>query len=208
MEKMLRTLLRVLCLALPLVLAGCASLIPSDGRPAPRTYLLDASPAAADATPRRGDAPVLLVDQPRAQPGFDTPYIAYSRDPLSLDYYTKSQWADTPARMLTPLVVNALEDSGAFRAVLAPPAAARADLRLELELLRLVQEFRSGPSQVRLALRARLFRISDRQVLATRLFETAEPAPSDDAEGAARAANAALARLLAELRGFVVNAAS
>jgi cholesterol transport system auxiliary component len=167
----------------------------------PRTYLLEAvgrSPSAA-----AGDL-VLLITRPSAEPGFDSDGIAYTETPLSLSYYTQSRWADAPARMLGPLLVETLERSGAFRAVVIAPSSVAADLQLDVTLLRLQQSFLQSPSRVELALRARLIDIADNRVLAGRTFEATEPTPSEDAYGGVQAANAALERVLTELAGFVV----
>lgn len=170
--------------------------------PPNHTYVLDAAIEPRLAI-KRSNA-VLLVATPRAQPGFDTRRIAYTKTPLSLNYYTKSEWADTPAQMLAPLLVRALESTGGFRAVLSTTAPVEADLRLDIDIIRLQQEFLETSSHARLALRAKLYDLATRQILATQIFEAAEPAPSEDAYGGVRAANAAVKRLLDEIANFVL----
>lgn len=185
-----------------LLLAGCTPALLQSEASAIKTYVLDAT-----IDPRPMAQPsnkVLLVAMPRAQPGFDTPFIAYTRTPLSLDYYTRSKWADVPVRMLVPLVVRALEETKAFDAVVVPPTPAEGDLRLELDIIRLQQEFLEQPSQVRLTVRAKLFDVATRHVLGTQVFEIVEPAPSEDAYGGVQAANAAVEKLLEELMDFVL----
>lgn len=185
-------------LLLPLLLLAACGVNPPAGEP--RTYLLEAvgrAPAAAT-----GDQ-VLLISRPRAEPGYDSDGIAYTETPLSLSYYTRSHWADAPARMLAPLLVETLERGGAFRAVVLAPSSVAADLQLDVTLLRLQQSFLHRPSRVELALRARLIDIAGNRVLAGRTFETTEPAPSEDAYGGVQAANIALERVLTELAAFV-----
>lgn len=183
-------------------LAGCTPAI-LQSEPGPSNiYVLNATIESHRQV--RSTDKVLVVDSAQAQPGFDTRRIAYTQTPLALDYYTKSVWADTPARMLDSLIVRALEKSGAFRAVVTAPTSAAADLRLDSTLIRLQHEFLQQPSQVRLAVRAKLLDVSTRQVLATRLFEIVEPAPSEDAYGGVQAANAAVKRFLEELTDFVI----
>jgi cholesterol transport system auxiliary component len=159
------------------------------------------------ATPRkaahRSDR-VLLIALPQVQPGFDTQRIAYTKVPLSLDYYTKSEWADTPARMLTPLIVHTLESTGGFRAVVAAPTPVPADLRLDIDIIRFQQEFLEQPSRLRITLRAQLIDVTSLRVLSTQLFEAVEIAPSENAYGGVQAANIALGRLLGELADFVL----
>ena len=192
--------LRLLCLvAIVLSISACSVLNPPSE---PNTYVLD---ARVDAPPNiRRSQQVLLVALPRAEPGFDSLRIAYTRTPLALNYYSKSQWADTPARMLTPLLVRALEQSGRFRAVITQPTPALADLHLETQLIRLQQEFLQQPSQVRLTLRAQLLDNDQRRVIASQLFEAVAPAPSEDAYGGVQAANQAVAELLKQILAFVL----
>jgi len=164
------------------------------------TFLLDAQLAAA-AQPAHRDL-VLAVGETRARPGFDTAAMAYTRRPSELEYFAKSRWADTPARMLAPLVAQAIEQAGGFRAVVRGRSPAAADLRLDTELVRLQQDFTSQPSRIEITLRAQLVDLRSRRVLAAREFGATERAPSDDPYGGVIAANRALGRLLGELASF------
>lgn len=193
---MLKTACAVLTL---LLLAACASWQPPPAVPV-NTYLLAAD---FEALPRRPAGELTLaVAPPRAAPGFDTPGMAYVQQPHALAYFAHSQWVDTPARMLAPLLVRALEQGGGFAAVLSGPGPVAGDLRLETEIIRLQQEFAASPSRVGLTLRARLLDPAARRVVKTRLFEISETAPSDDPYGGVIAANRATTRLLAELVEF------
>lgn len=186
---------------LALLMAGCAALQPPRME-SPALYLLDARPAVSAPRPQR--KLVIAVDAPSARPGVDTPQIAYVRQAHKLDYYVKNRWADTPSRMLAPLLVQALEQSGNFRAVLRTANPIPADLRLDTEWIRLQQDFTTQPSRVELTLRAQLYDLKSRQVLAVREFDAAENAASEDAYGGVIAANRALARVLGQLTDFCV----
>lgn len=164
------------------------------------TFLLDAQPSAAQQAVRHDLA--LAVGETRAWPGFDGSAMAYTRRANELDYFAKNRWAEPPARMITPLVAQALERSGAFRAVVRTRSPAAADLRLDTDLERLVQDFRSQPSRIELALHAQLIDLRDGRVLAAQDFALTEDAPSDDPYGGVVATNRALARLLGELAAF------
>lgn len=183
-----------------LATAGCA--LPGDSSPPAQTYLLE-----VEALPSNPAQPVstktLLVTPPKAAPGFDSSRIAYTRQPLKLDYYRDSVWSDTPARMLQPVLVRALETTGVFPAVVTPPAPGVVNLRLDVDIIRLQQEFMHQPSQVRLTARVKVIDSQSGRVMATRVFDATAPAPSEDAEGAARGANAAVRTLLTELIPFV-----
>lgn len=180
------------------LLSACAGLQPQAEYLT--TYVLDAQPAAAPQRPRRDV--VLAVSAPWARPGFDTPRMAYVRRPHEVEYFARNQWADAPARMLAPLLAQALEQSGSLRAVVRAPSSAAADVRLDTELVRLLQDVSTRPSRVRFTLHAQLIEVGSRRVLATREFDEVENAPSDDAYGGVIAANRALERLLGRLADF------
>jgi cholesterol transport system auxiliary component len=82
----------------------------------------------------------------------------------------------------------------------------QADLRLDTEIVLLRQSFLATPSRVEFALRAQLVDVPGRRVLATRYVEAGEEAPSDDAPGGVVAANAAVAKALAQVAAFCVDA--
>ena len=178
-----------------LLVAACANpLAPSDAPPA-RTFVLEARPPAARDPAARG--PALAVSEPRARAGFDTTQMAYLRRPYELEYFSRNRWADEPTHMLAPLITQAMERAGCWRSV--AQAQNGAELRLDTELVRLVQDFTVSPSRLRLTLRATLSETASGRVLATREFDETENAPSEDPYGGVIAANRALERLLGRL---------
>jgi cholesterol transport system auxiliary component len=191
--------MRTVTLALVWLLSACA-LGPVETS-APKTFFLN--PEIAWNNPRTRSEPsgnaVLLVTQPKAQPGFDTSRMAYLQRPYEVNYYGYNQWADTPARMLQRVMVENLEKSGQWRAVLQAPGVVPAQYRLDCDNLILEQQFFSSPSRVRLALRAQIVETKTQSILATRSFELFESAPSDDPYGGVVAANRASAKLIAEM---------
>ncbi|MBU6479404.1 MAG: membrane integrity-associated transporter subunit PqiC [Nitrospirae bacterium] len=186
-----------------LVLAGCLSLSREE-RPI-HTFILslDSSAGVAFATAGKPGAGTLLVNVPVAQPGFDTPRMAYTQRPYEVSYYATHQWADPPARMLPPLLVQALEQTGSWRAVVPMPTSVRGDHRVDIDQLELLQTFLQKPSQVRVALRIQIIKLPEYLVLGTRLFEVVEEASNDDAYGGAVAANRAVDRLLKDAAGWL-----
>ncbi|HTO46120.1 MAG TPA: ABC-type transport auxiliary lipoprotein family protein [Burkholderiales bacterium] len=189
-----------LALALTLT-SGCAGMSSQEAE-APATFLLDARPPERPVRAQRDL--VLLVGAPRARPGYDSAQIVFLRRPYEIEYFTKSRWADTPARMLWPLFTLALDRSGAFRTVVQAPSGVPADVRLDTELVLLRQDFGTQPSRVELALRAQLLDLRSNRVIAEMQFEEVESAPSEDAYGGVIAANRALQRLLARLVDFCI----
>jgi cholesterol transport system auxiliary component len=190
--------------------AACSSMLPA--RPEPPALFALESPAAATAAPdpatgAPASAATLIVYPTHAAAGFDSARIVYQREPLSRAAFAHSEWVDTPARMLTPLIVAGLQSQNGFRAVLTAPSAAAADLRLDTDIVRLQHEFGASPSRVRFTLRATLIDTATRRVLAARVFDETVPAQTDDAKGGVVAANAAVQAVLAQLGGFCAQAA-
>ncbi len=199
-----RLLLLACCSAAALLCAVLATTSGCAPRQVVTTYVLDAQ--APPRTPRAA-APrwILLVAEPRAEAGCDTPRMAYTKTPLALEYYTQSAWVDTPARLLTPLLVDALERSRGFDVVLPTPTSVDGNIRLETTLIRLQQEFQpQPPSRARLTVRVKLIDIATNHVLGTELLEVVEVAPSEDAYGGVQAANRAVQRLLQNIQAFTL----
>jgi cholesterol transport system auxiliary component len=189
-----------------LLLCGCGPALKPLPAESLSLYALEA-PAEGEAPAARG-GPTLLVSMPRAAPGFDGPRMAYLRKAYLVEYFAKCQWVDAPAHMLAPLLVQALERSGRFGAVVRAPSGVDAALRLDTELVRLQQEFTQKPSRVRLTLRVQIVDSSRRAVLASRELEAVEEAPNDDPYGGVVAANRALRRLLGEVAEVCAAASS
>jgi cholesterol transport system auxiliary component len=201
MQNSIRTALPLLFFALGFM---ACSIGPSE-QSAPRTYLLNPLLLTSPANPTRSEAATLLLSLPKAQPGFDTQRMAYLLRPHELSYYAFNEWADTPARMFHSLLVQTMEKTGLWHAVVAAPSPVRSDYRLDCDSLVLEQQFFS-PSRVRLALRAQLIDLKRQLVIDAHGFEVIENAPSDDAYGGVIAANRAAATMLEHLAQWVITA--
>ena len=186
-----------------LTLAGCVSL-PREERPI-HTFILSLDRSAVGAPDLAGKpgAGVLVVGVPMAQPGFDTPRMAYMQRPYEIRYYATHQWADSPARMLSPILVQALEQTGSWKDIAPIPTSVRGDHRVEIDQLTLVQDFLQKPSQARLSLRVQVIKLPEYLVLGTRLFDVEEVALTEDAYGGAVAANRAVERLMKDIAGWL-----
>ena len=117
MTFLIRNLLAVAVVAL---LASSCALLTSPEPVAIDQYVLEYE---SSGKPPQPDAPVLVVTMPRAHGGYDTPRMAYMQQAYGLRYYTLSRWADTPARMLAPLLAEAVQETGRFQAVYAVPGS-------------------------------------------------------------------------------------
>ena len=192
-----------LCLAL----AGCLS-VPHNPQEPVHTFVLTPENLTGAADPQaKSGAGVLVVNVPQAQPGFESSGMAYIQRPYEISYYATHQWAETPSRMLQPLLVRTFERTGVWRAVMAMPTSVRGDDRLDVDQVVLVQEFLQRPSRVLVSLRAQLILLPSYQVIGVRRFEASEAAPTDDAYGGAMAANRALQVLLKDLGDWLAGCA-
>ncbi|WP_165922883.1 ABC-type transport auxiliary lipoprotein family protein [Sulfurirhabdus autotrophica] len=144
----------------------------------------------------------LLVSKPLARPGYDGTGMVYIQKPHELNYFAKNQWVDSPAKMLAPLLVQALERRSHFRAVIQNSGSATADMRLETEIIRIQQVFLTHPSTLQMTIRAQLIDISGKKVLATKEFDVSEKAASEDPYGGVIAANLAVKNLLNQIAEF------
>ncbi len=192
-------------LASALLLAGCSSpfLQPPVKQPT-HTYLLQwpGSELPSMPAPRRDS---LLVSPMLSAPGFDSSDMAYVRTAHEIEYFAHHRWVDAPARMLEPLLVQAAEQSGAFRNVVESGSGAEADLRLDSKLIHLQQVRRANPSKLQLAVRITLTEVASAKVIATRTLNITEAILTQTPYAGVEAANRAVARLLSEVQGFLVD---
>lgn len=186
--------------------AGCGALRPSAPQPL-AFYSLDNARIAANSAMQPVAATLtssltLAVNPTHAASGFNSQRMIYTRGVHQLQHFAHSQWIDTPARMLAPLMVSAIENSGTFRAVILSPSHASSDLRLDSEIVRLQQEFGTQPSRVRFTLRAYVIEDKSRRVLAVREFDASVAATSEETYAGVIAANGAVHSVLEQLADF------
>ncbi|MFA7279330.1 MAG: ABC-type transport auxiliary lipoprotein family protein [Sterolibacterium sp.] len=194
-----------------LLAGGCSSLRPPT--PLPAFYSFDNASGTAPATaqamaPRPTTGPTLIVNPPHAAAGFDSQRIIFVRTAHQLEYYAHSEWVDTPARMLAPLIIAAVENGSTIRAVILTPSAAVGDLRLDTEIIRLQHEVGSLPGRVRFTLRAYVVDNATRRVLAGREFDESVVAESETPYGGVVAAHRAVQAVLVQLASLCNEAAS
>ncbi len=173
-----------------------------------RTFVLMREEADRKTIPHGAPADahaVLVVGMPQAAAGFEQPRMAYLRRPSEVSYYATHVWADTPSRMLMPLVVRSLETAGLWRVVVPMPTGTRGDYQLDLSGLMVQQEFFQRPSRSRVQLRAQLLDVKAQRVMGARDFEALEPAPTEDAYGGVLAANRAVASLLVTMNEWIAS---
>lgn len=206
MKPLIKTGGRLVVGGLALLAISACSLLQPAAPPTPNFYALEGVSAKAKPV-APASAPTLIVSPPHAAAGFDSQRIIYLREPYKLAHFAQSEWIEPPARMLAPLIVDAIVKTGAFRAVVLTPSTAAGDLRLDSTIIRLQQDFRSQPSTVRFTLRATLIDENTRRVVAWREFDQSVLSTSEDAYGGVIAANRALQNTLENLADFAAETA-
>ena len=186
------------------IIMGCSTLLPKSP-PQSSYYSLDGVASKPNDQKLQSASMVkrsMIINTPRAAAGYDSQHIIYVREAHKFEYFAHSEWVDAPARMLAPLLVNAVEDSHTFSAVVQYPNHVIGDVRLDSEIIRLQQDFTSQPSKVRFTLRVYLVDNLTKKVIAWREFDETAIATSDDPLGGVVAANKAVQAVLDKLTVF------
>ena len=188
-------------------LQACSFLKPVSA-PATSYYSLDFSSVSASIPVAAVKfRPTLIVNPPSAASGYGSSRIVYLREQHKIEYFANSEWIESPARMLAPLLITSLQSSGAFQAVVLTPSAVAADWRLNTEIVRLQHEFFQKPSRVRFTLRAHIVDEKSRRILGIREFDISVTSDSENAYGGVLAAHTATVNVLKELATFTTQIA-
>ena len=192
----------VLAIILPLsLLSGCSTLLTKQTLQM-TYYSLDVAESKAIIDENAGannTLPSLMINMPKAAAGFDTRRMMYTRAPHKLEYFAQNEWIDTPAHMLQALLVAAISNTRSFKAVLSKQDRVKSELRLDCEIVKLIQSFNVKPSQVQFVLRVTVIDNVTNKVIAYREFDERATAISDNPNGGATAANQAVNAALEKL---------
>lgn len=146
----------------------------------------------------------ILVNQPRANAVYNSPRMIYIPICYQIQYFAQNRWADMPTQMLQSLLINALQHTGYFQAIINTPFTTYYDWVLNTQLLSFQQEFMTFPSRFRIAMRAQLIDAHSKHVIATENFVVVQTAAHDDPYGGALAANLAVRKILDEINCFCI----
>ncbi|HSU06262.1 MAG TPA: ABC-type transport auxiliary lipoprotein family protein [Acetobacteraceae bacterium] len=182
------------------LLPGCSLLLPP--KPEPVKAILSEVPN--DLPHERRHAASLLILTPETSPAYDTTRMAYSVKLYQIAYFRDNEWAETPAQMIQPLLVQTLQRTGLFRAILTPPETGRTDYTLRTNIVNLVQDYTVNPPVLRLAFRLQLLGASGR-LIAGREITVQETMRDATPYAGVIAANDAVGKALRIAAGFVLN---
>lgn len=126
----------------------------------------------------------LLVETPSSAAGVDTPRIALSRTPTTLDYFADVSWADRAPNMVQGVIVQSFEDSGRILSVGRDTMGLRSDLVLKSELRDFQAEYATpgatSPDRVHVRLSAKLVAMPRRTIEAGETFDAVVPVRGRD----------------------------
>lgn len=187
----------IVCIA---CLTGCFSPVKIKAN---SVYMIGCVPDRACA--RKSIAKTLMVLPPITITAYNTSMMAYTKKRFQVSYYVKNKWAATPGQMLYPLLVEALQTSHFFHAVILPPFSGNYDYVLSTQVVRFEQDFVCCPPEAVIMIRAELSNVSTNHVIATKDFFAAAPIVRCPPYGGVLATNCAVCDILAEIRNFVIH---
>lgn len=179
-------------------LNGCSLFSPVSAKP-PTAYELENIPHVAKKKKHPVSILVLLPDEVST---YNTTSMAYSLRPYEVAYYTQSNWAETPAQMLLPLLVQTLQNTNHFQAVVTPPFGGHYDYLLTTQIIKLEQDFTHQPARVVFDVRVQLNRVALNRAVATKEFHIRQRMFRNDAYSGVVAANIATESLLRKIADF------
>jgi cholesterol transport system auxiliary component len=148
----------------------------------------------------------LLVSLPEAKGPNNSTKMYYTLHPHQLDSFSVNAWAQSPAQMLYPLIVQTLDQTKHFHAIVTPPFSGDYHYYISTQLIEFQQDFTRRPAIFKLKLRAQIINMKTREVVSARVFSIYEPIRFTSPESGVRSANIAVRKMLNQLAQFVVNA--
>ncbi len=195
-----RAALIVLCV---LILSGCTLFSPV--KIDTKTSVLGNIPL--DLPSETIHSATLLVLVPETEPIYATTQMAYTTRAYQIAYFSQNEWAETPSKMIQPLIVMALRNTHYFSEILSPPNFSRHTFTLRTEILELKQDFTSEPAMLQLTMHFYLSREATNQVISTEELSVREPMRERNPDAGVAAANEAMAKILRELACFIIEKA-
>jgi cholesterol transport system auxiliary component len=191
-------------------LGACSSIIPGADRDPPKLYDLSPKSTFAKNLPRVRWQ--LVVEPPIAAAGLSSARIALKRSLLRLEYYAQAAWTDTTPTMIQTLIIESFENSKKIVSVGRTSAGLRSDFVLQTSLREFQAEYSneaitkkamkkaenksaSGPT-VRVSINAKLVKMPERTIIASRTFEHLVIASSNGMEEIVGAFDDALGKAL------------
>lgn len=199
--KMAVRLRHVAALGAALMVGGCA-LAGLGGNSAPDIYDLP----AADVQKGGRKLPVYIaVSTPNAMRSLDTDQILV-RDPQGrLTYFPASSWGDRLPKLVQARLMQALTDSGRFKAVGKSDDRAPSDVTLNIDMRSFNIEVKNGHAEAVVDIVAKLVDERNGKIMATKQFSAIAPAVKDDAAAGVAALSQAFSQITTPLINWSAN---
>ncbi|QDW32745.1 ABC transporter [Yersinia sp. KBS0713] len=156
---------------LALLLSAC-TILPT--APVSQVYLLPVPPATN--APRAQSVNwSLRVSQPATSQFLNSSRIAVQPQGQEIAVYQNSRWSDPAPILVRNRLIQEFRADGRIRAVSSDDDSLQADVELSGDLSAFQGVYLTDKSEVLIRFDARLVRISDRRIIATRHFEIRQP---------------------------------
>ncbi|WP_456243160.1 ABC-type transport auxiliary lipoprotein family protein [Yersinia pekkanenii] len=156
---------------LAMVLSAC-TILPS--APVSQVYLLP-MPSTTKASGAQTVNWSLRVSQPATSQFLNSSRIAVQPQGQEIAVYKNSRWSDPAPILLRNRLIQEFRNDGRVRAVSSDDDSLQADVELSGDLSAFQGVYNTNSSTVLIRFDARLVRISDRRIIATRQFEIRQP---------------------------------
>jgi len=115
----------------------------------------------------------LVVEEPVAAAGIDTPRIALSHTPFTLEYYAKAAWTDSAPAMVQTLIIESFESTGSIVAVGREAIGLRPDyvLKTDLREFQAIYDGNAPIPTVVVRMNAKLVEMPERRIIASDTVE-------------------------------------
>ncbi|EEQ02047.1 hypothetical protein yrohd0001_23850 [Yersinia rohdei ATCC 43380] len=162
----------LLMLAMLAMLLSACTILPS--APVSQVYLLPV-PAATTAPHGQSVNWSLRVSQPATNQFINSSRIAVQPEGQEIAVYKNSRWTDPTPILVRNRLIQEFRTDGRIPAVSSDDDSLQADVELSGDLSAFQGVYLAGNSEVLIRFDARLVRISDRRIIATRHFEIRQP---------------------------------
>jgi len=166
------------------------------------TYVINTLPSAPQKKSMRHVT--LLVTSPEINALYRTREIAYTTSPYQIAYFSKNAWAERPSEMIYPLLIQTLQNTHYFHAVVTTSVPTNYDYVLNTQIQELLQDYTHPTGLLYLTVRAQLIRTATNRVIATKVVTLVEPFPQKTPFAGVVAANHATADMLQQLALFCI----
>jgi cholesterol transport system auxiliary component len=170
------------------------------GSSPPATYDLQA-PAVEKV--RGTHASQLLIYPPVAVKTIDTEEILIKSANGRIAYFSGVAWGDRLPRLFQARLVEALANSGAFRAILTNQDRVTGDYSLAIEIRDFQIEATQGGAQAVIDIYVKLVDERNNAVVTTRRFQSQTPAAGDSVEADINALNSAFQKVAVDIVSWV-----